>query len=183
MALLLFASVQLLYVSELAWERDAESCLWRWQVAPWLTHCEASWTDPHILLVFFIHFPRPFSFRKRPNKPQQVNVKKREGTPLWSAFQACTMSLPTSCTTVLKPWLKLFLLAADWGCKAKTNKNCHCWGLIMNGPNLQSAGLERLAWFCFLSGCVSLWASGRVSEWEKEERLSNHGRRSSARLL
>ncbi|KAF0033750.1 hypothetical protein F2P81_013816 [Scophthalmus maximus] len=41
--------------------------------------------------------------RKRPNRAQQVNVKKRERTPLRSAFQGRTKGRPTSCTAALKP--------------------------------------------------------------------------------
>ena len=133
-----------------------------WQVAPWLTHRLVQRT--HTLLVFFIHFPLSFSFRQRPNRAQQVNVKKRERTPLRSAFQGRTKGRPTSCTAALKPWLKLFLLAIDWGCKAKTNKTPpHCRGLIMTGPHLQSTCFKWLVGFCFLRRCVSVWVCVFVS--------------------
>lgn len=136
-------------------------------INPW-----AGWADPHFAHVLY-SFPLSFSFRKRPNRAQELNVKKRDRTPLQSPFQTQTMGQPTSCTAALKPWLKLVLLAIDWGCKAKTNKNPHCWGLIMTGPHLQSTGFKWLVGFCFLSRCVSVCLC--VSVYRKGERWGRRG--------
>lgn len=151
------------------WKRNGElngqNCevLWRWQVAPWLTHRVVERT--HCVLY---SFPLSFSFRKRPNRAQQVNVKKCERTPLWSAFSDPDNGPAHLLYSCIKTLIKVLPVSVDWGCKAKTNKNPHCWGQIMTGPHLQSTGFKWLVGFCFLSRCVSVFLWGSVCVLEEE---------------
>lgn len=91
-------------------ELNGQNCevLWGWQVAPWLTHRLVEQT--HCVLY---SFPLSFSFRKRPNRAQQVNVKKCERTPLWSAFSGPNNGPAHLLYSCIKTLIKVLPLS-DW---------------------------------------------------------------------
>lgn len=91
-------------------ELNGQNCevLWRWQVAPWLTHRLAERT--HCVLY---SFPLSFSLRKRPNRAQQVNVKKRKRTPLWSVLSESDNGPAHLLYSCIKNLIKV-LPVSDW---------------------------------------------------------------------
>lgn len=91
-------------------ELNGQNCevLWRWQVAPWLTHRLAERT--HCVLY---SFSLSFSLRKRPNRAQQVNVKKRKRTPLWSALSEADNGPAHLLYSCIKNLIKV-LPVSDW---------------------------------------------------------------------